>query len=125
MYYSNGNKHTITSYMNTNLWTVDGYDKRTTEYLIKSFEMKEELSKCFRRIGGVIELTDASVLIGDIFAKGQNLIHPPFLPNIKFAKFAITNELICFGSLGFDPDNFKVNDMTFYIYKGQLSRYYQ
>ena len=31
MYYSNGNKHPITAYMNTNLGTVNRYVERTTE----------------------------------------------------------------------------------------------
>ena len=57
-----------------------------------------------QKIGGALGLRDA---------EDRDLIHPPYLPNIKFGKVAMTNELVCFGSFGVDVYNFQVNDPLF------------
>ena len=124
IHFSNVDIHPITAFINTNLGTVNGYDKKTTEYLIASFGMKGEIAASLRskiryhnqKIGGALGLRDANVLINNSSAEDLDLIHPPYLPNIKFGKVAMTNELVCFGSFGVDVDNFKVNDPTFLDY---------
>ena len=45
------------------------------------------------------------------------------MPNIRFSKFTLTNELICLGSFVVDPDNFKVANPTFFIHKSQIESY--
>ena len=49
IYFPNDNKHPITAFMNTNLGTVNGYDKVTTEYLIETFGMKGEIAASLRK----------------------------------------------------------------------------
>ena len=122
MYFGNGVKHPVTAYVNTNLGTVNGYDKETTEFLIEAFGMKAENAASLRskiryhnqRIGWVLGLRDARPLVNDIFAKDVGLIHPPLLSNIKFGKYTVTRDLLCFGSFGVDVEIFKVNNPTFY-----------
>ena len=68
-YFSNGNPHSITAYMKTNLGTVNGDDKKTIEYLIESFGMKEELAECLRSKIKYHNQKIGSVLINDIIAR--------------------------------------------------------
>ena len=70
-------------------------------------------------------LRNASELVYDVFSKDLNSIKPPFLTNLKFSKFALTGELLRYGSFGIDPDNFCVNDPTFYVNEKQLAKYCQ
>ena len=55
--------------------------------------------------------------------KDLGLIQPPHMPNIKFSRFSLTNELVCWGSFGIDPDNFSVANPTFYLHKSQIKLY--
>ena len=93
--------------------------------------MNQKLSDYFRRqvkydsqeISGVLGLKNASDLLYDKTPKELGLIHPPFLPNLRFSRFAPTEELICWGSFGLDPDLFLVKNPTFYLHKTQLQDY--
>ena len=58
------------------------------------------------------------------FFKFRQMRHAAVLnTNLKFSKFSLTKELICYGSFRMDPDNFRVNDPTCYIHKSQIARY--
>ena len=95
--------------------------------------MNKELSDSFRQktkydsqeIGGVLGLKNAGAgdLLYYVAPKDIGLIQPPYMPNIRFSKFTLTNELICLGSFGVDPDNFKVANPTFFIHKSQIESY--
>jgi len=129
----NGETKAVTAYLNDALGTVNGYDKRYTELLVNAFDMNKELSYYFRKqsvydsqeIGGVLGLKNASDLIYDKAPRDLGLIHPPFLPNIRFSKFAPTEQLICWGSFGMDPDIFLVKNPPFYLHKTQLQDYFK
>merc|ERR1712228_207824 len=91
---------------NDALGRVNGYSKEYTALLVNSFSMGKQLSDNFweqtkydsQEIGGVLGLKNASDLIYDKNPKDLGLIQPPFLPNIRFAQYAPTQQLICWGS---------------------------
>ena len=125
---ANREKKAVTAYLIDTLGKVNGYDQKYTEFIIKSFGMNQELSDYFRRqviyysqeISGVLGLKNASDLLYDKTPKELGLIHPPFLPNLRFSRFALTEELICWGSFCLDPDLYLVKNPTFYLHKSQL-----
>ena len=45
------------------------------------------------------------------------------MPNIRFWRFSLTNELICWRSFGIAPDNFSVANPTFYLHESQIRLY--
>ena len=59
----------------------------------------------------------------DIAPKDIGIIQPPWLPNLRFSKYALTNELMCWGSFGLDPDVFKIANPTFCVHKSQIDMY--
>ena len=93
--------------------------------------MSPELSDYFKRkvkyesqeICGVLGLKNASDLIYDVSPKDIGLIQPPFMPNIRFSSFSLTDELICWGSFGLDPDIFLVANPTILVHKSQIQSY--
>ena len=123
----NGSTKTVTAYLSETLGTVNGYDQRSTECIIKAFDVGKELSDYFRdrikydtqEIAGVLGLKNACDLIYDVSAKDLGLIQPPHMPNIRFSRFSLTNEFICWGSFGVDPDIFDVANPTFYVHQTQ------
>ena len=90
--------------------------------------MSQELSDYFRekmkyesqKISGVLCLKNASDLLYDVIAKDLRLIQPPFLPNLRFSRISLRDELICWGSFGLDPDIFLVGNPIFYVHKSQI-----
>merc|ERR1712228_869220 len=118
---------------NDALGRVNGYSKEYTALLVNSFSMGKQLSDNFweqtkydsQEIGGVLGLKNASDLIYDKNPKDLGLIQPPFLPNIRFAQYVPTQQLICWGSYGVDPDIFSVQNPPFYLHKSQLQDYCQ
>ena len=59
----------------------------------------------------------------DVSPKDLSVIQPPWMPNIRFSKYAITGELMCWGSFGIDPDIFGITNPTFYIHHTQMYLY--
>ena len=68
-------------------------------------------------------MKNAIDLIYDVSPKDIGLIQPPYMPNIRFSKFSLTGELICWGSFGLDPDIFLVANPTFFVHKSQMQSY--
>ena len=42
---------------------------------------------------------------------------------MRFSKYSLTDELMCWGSFGLDPDVFKISNPTFYVHKSQIDFY--
>ena len=89
-------------------------------FLLKHVRVKLLTKYDSQEIGGVLGLKNAGDLLYDVAPKDIELIQPPYMPNIRFSKFTLTNELICWGRFGVDPDNFKVARPTFFIHKSQM-----
>ena len=95
-------KKAVTAYLSETLGLENGYDDKSTECIIRSFNMSQELSDYFRKkikyesqeICGVLGLKNASDLICDVFPKDLGLIQPHFMPNLRFSRFSLTDELI-------------------------------
>ena len=68
-------------------------------------------------------LKNAADIMYDISPKDLDIIQPPWLPNLRFSKYALTDELMCWGSFGLDPDIFKITNPTFYVHKSQIDMY--
>ena len=68
-------------------------------------------------------LKNAADLMYDVSPKDLGIIQPPWMPNMHFSKYAITGELMCWGSFGVDPDVFKITNPTFYIHQTQIDLY--
>ena len=107
------------------LGVVNGYDDKSTECIIQAFNMNTKLSTKYdsQEICGVLGLKNASDLIYDVSPKDIGIIQPPYMPIICFSKLSLTNELICWGSIGVDPDNFKMAIPTFFVHKSQMESY--
>ena len=45
------------------------------------------------------------------------------MPNMRFSKYVLTGELVCWGSFGVDPDIFDIANPTFYVYESQIDSY--
>ena len=126
--YSNGDKKAVTAYLSETLGRFNGYDYKSTKCITKSFQMSQELSDYFRKkikyesqeISGVLGLKNVRDLLYDVIPKDLGLLQPPFLPNLRFSRFSLTDELICWGSFGLDPDIFLVGNPTFYVHKSQI-----
>ena len=65
-------------------------------------------------------LKNAADLMYDVSPKVLGVIQPPLMPNMRFSKYVITDELICWGSFGVDPDIFDVANPTFYVHQTQI-----
>ena len=99
---SNSDTKTVTAYLSETLGIVNRYDENSTECIIKAFNMGKELSDYFwdkikydaQEIGGVLGLKNACDL-EYVSPKDLGLIQPPHMPNIRFSRFSLTNELIC------------------------------
>ena len=97
---TNCDKKAITAYLSETLDRVNGYDYKSTECITKSFQMSQKLSDYFREkvnyesqeISGVLGLKNASDLLYDVIPKDLGLIQPPFLPNLRFSRFSLTDE---------------------------------
>ena len=59
----------------------------------------------------------------NIAPKDIGIIQRLWLPNLRFSKYALTDELMCWGSFGLDPDVFKITSPTFYVHKSQIDMY--
>ena len=74
-------------------------------------------------ISGVMGLKNAADLMYDVSPKDLGVIQPPWMPNMRFSKYVITGELICWARFGVDPDIFEVTNPTFYVYQTQIDLY--
>ena len=74
-------------------------------------------------INGVWGLKNASDIMYDVAPRDIGIIQPAWLPNLRFSKYSPTNELMCWGSFGLDPDVFKISNPTFYVHKDQIDSY--
>ena len=74
-------------------------------------------------INGVMGLKNAADIMYDIAPKDLGIIQPPWLPNLRFSKYALTDVLMCWGSFGLDPDVFKVSNPIFYVHQKQIDLY--
>ena len=87
------------------LGTVNGYDAKSTKCIIEAFRMNDKLSDYFlgkmkydsQVISGVMGLKNAADLMYDVSPKDLGVIQPPWMPNMRFSKYVITGELICWG----------------------------
>ena len=74
-------------------------------------------------ISRVMGLKNAADLMFDVSPKDLDIIQPPWMPNIRFSRYAITGELMGWGSFGIDPDIFGFTNPTFYINHTQIDLY--
>ena len=117
--------------MTDTLGKVNGYDFLSTKCIVEGFGMPPKLSEYFmgklhynaQSINGVMGLKNSADIMYDIAPKDIGIIQPPWLPNLRFSKYALTNELMCWGSFGLDPDVFKIANPTFYVHKSQIDMY--
>ena len=127
----NGDTKAVTAHLTDTLGTVNGYDEKSTKCLIEAFQMNNKLSDYFSSkmkydsqvISGVMGLKNAADLMYDVSPKVLGVIQPPWMPNMRFSKYVITGELICWGSFGVDPDIFDVANPTFYVHQTQIDSY--
>ena len=121
----------ITAHLTDTLGKVNGYDILSTKCIAEGFGMPPKLSDYFmgklhynaESINGVMGLKNAADIMYDIAPKDIGIIQPPWLPNLRFSKYALTDELMCWGSFGLDPDVFKITSPTFYVHKNQIDMY--
>ena len=73
----------MTAYVSDDLGVLSEYDPDADKIQQLSNRWSVAIKKCSRPFF-------------DIFPKDLNLIQPPFLPNLKFSKFSLTGELICY-----------------------------
>ena len=130
----NGDTKGITAHLTDTLGTVNGSDAKSTKCIIEAFRMNEKLSDYFlgkmkydsQVISGIMGLKNAADLMYDVSPKDLGVTQytaPPWMPNMRFSKYAITGELICWGSFGVDPDIFKITNPTFYVHQTQIDLY--
>ena len=128
---NNGDTKGITAHLTDTLGSVNGYDAKSTKSIIEAFNMDVKLSNYFlaklkydsKPISGVMGLKNTADLMFDVSPKDQSIIYPPWMPNIRFSRYAITGELMCWGSFGIDPDIFGITNPTFYIHHTQIDHY--
>ena len=126
-----GKPKAVTAHMTGTLGNVNGFDLVSTKCIIDGFEMPPKLAEYFmgkihynaEPINGVMGLKNASDIMYDVAPRDIGIIHPPWLPNLRFSKYSPTNELMCWGSFGLDPDVFKISSPTFYVHKDQIDSY--
>ena len=108
IYCGNGDSKGITAHLTDTLGTVNGYDTQSTKCIVEGFGMDMKLSDYFlgkthynaKSISGIMGLKNAADIMYDVSPKDLGIIQPPWLPNIRFSKYALTDELMCWGSFG-------------------------
>ena len=92
-------------------------DKKLSDYFLGKLHYNA------KTISGVMGLKNAADIMYEISPKDLGIIQPPSLPNIHFSRYAITNELMCWGIFGLDPDIFIITNPTFWVHHTQIDLY--